>query len=129
MTIKRTTSGPDLPAGLPFSLAGEVNGLCFISAMPPLAPDGTYREGTFEEEASLAWYNIATIARVSGYSVEEIVYVQCALADIGNYGALNDWWLQRFPEIAEAPARFTFQAGALPFGCKIEFQAVAGRAR
>jgi 2-iminobutanoate/2-iminopropanoate deaminase len=129
VTIKRTTSGPGLPAGFPFSLAGEVNGFCFISGMPALTPDGKYQEGTFEEEVSLAWHNIATIARASGYSVEEIVYVQCALADLGNYGALNNWWRQQFPEVSEAPARFTFQAGALPFGCKVEFQAVAGLAR
>jgi 2-iminobutanoate/2-iminopropanoate deaminase len=129
LTIKRTTSGPGLPAGFPFSLAGEVNGVCFISGMPALTADGKYQEGTFEEEASLAWHNIATIARASGYSVGEIVYVQCALADLGNYGVLNNWWRQQFPEVSEAPARFTFQAAALPFGCKVEFQAVAGRAR
>jgi 2-iminobutanoate/2-iminopropanoate deaminase len=129
MAIKRTTSGPGLPGGFPFSLAGEVNGVCFISGMPALTPDGRYREGTFEEEVSLAWRNVAKIARASGYTVEEIVYVQCALADLEDYGALNNWWRQQFPEVSEAPARFTFQAGALPFGCKVELQAVAGRAR
>jgi 2-iminobutanoate/2-iminopropanoate deaminase len=129
LTIKRTTSGPGLPSGFPFSLAGEVSGVCFISGMPALSPNGEYQEGTFEEEASLAWDNVAKIARASGYSLEEIVYVQCALSDFENYGALNSWWRQQFPEGSEAPARFTFQAAALPFGCKVEFQAVAGRAR
>ncbi|HEY2688308.1 MAG TPA: hypothetical protein VGJ50_07690 [Streptosporangiaceae bacterium] len=28
---------------------------------------------------------------------------------------------------ARAPARFTFQAGAMPFGAKVELQAVAAR--
>ncbi len=37
------------------------------------------------------------------------------------------WWRQQFPDVSTAPARFTFQAGALPFGAKIEFQAVAAR--
>ena len=49
------------------------------------------------------------------------------LADIGDYSALNDWWRRQFPDVSTAPARFTFQAGALPFGAKIELQAVAGR--
>jgi 2-iminobutanoate/2-iminopropanoate deaminase len=127
--IKRTTSGAGLPAGFPFSLAGEVNGLCFISGMPALTLDGEYQSGTFEEEVSLAWHNVTTIARASGYSVEEIVYVQCVLADLKDYGVLNSWWRQQFTEVSEAPARFTFQAAALPFGCKVELQAVAGRAR
>jgi 2-iminobutanoate/2-iminopropanoate deaminase len=48
------------------------------------------------------------------------------LSDIGDFAELNDWWRGQFPNIETAPARFTFQAGALPFRAKIEFQAVAG---
>jgi 2-iminobutanoate/2-iminopropanoate deaminase len=127
MTIKRTSSGSGLPAGFPFNLAGEANGVCFISGMPALDPDGTFVPGTFEEEADLAWHNIIAIAEAAGYSIGEVVFVQCVLADIGNYGDINDWWRGQFPDISTAPARFTFQAGALPFGAKIEIQAVAAR--
>ena len=127
MTIKRTSAGPGLPSGFPFSLSAEVDGTCFISGMPALDPDGTFQAGTFEEETDLAWHNIAAIAEASGYSADEIVYVQCVLADIDDYGDLNNWWRRQFPDIATAPARFTFQAGALPFGAKVEIQAVAGR--
>ena len=128
MTIKRTSSGPGLPAGFPFSLAGEANGVCFVSGMPALELGGKFVPGTFKEETDLAWHNIIAIANAAGYSIEEIVYVQCVLADIGNYGDINDWWRGQFPDISTAPARFTFQAGALPFGAKIEIQAVAARA-
>jgi 2-iminobutanoate/2-iminopropanoate deaminase len=127
MTISRTHSGPGLPAGFPFSLAVEANGVCYISGMPALDPDGTFVPGTFEEEAALAWRNVLTIAESAGYSVGEIVYVQCVLGDIGNYADFNDWWRREFPDVATAPARFTFQAGALPFGAKIEIQAVVAR--
>ena len=127
MTVKRTSSGPGLPAGFPFSLAGEVNGLCFISGMPALDPDGAYVPGTFQEEVQLAWHNVVAIAEAAGYSADDILFVQCVLADIGNYGDFNDWWRQHFPDPESAPARFTFQAGALPFGVKVELQAVAGR--
>ncbi|WP_394768669.1 RidA family protein [Lacisediminihabitans sp.] len=127
MTIRRTSAGPGLPSGFPFSLSAETNGTCFISGMPALDPEGKFAAGTFLEETELAWSNIASIAEASGYSVDEIVYVQCVLADIGDYAALNGWWREQFPNIETAPARFTFQAGALPFGAKIEIQAVAGR--
>ena len=127
MTITRTSAGSGLPSGFPFSLSGDVNGTCFISGMPALDVDGKFQAGTFLEETALAWHNIASIAEASGYSKEEIVYIQCVLADIGDYAALNGWWRETFPDIATAPARFTFQAGALPFGAKIEIQAVAGR--
>jgi 2-iminobutanoate/2-iminopropanoate deaminase len=125
MTIKRTSTGPGLPAGFPFSLAAEAGGICFISGMPALDPDGTFVPGTFAEEADRAWRNVAAIAAASGYSADDIVYVQCVLGGIGSYDDLNAWWQRQFPDTAAAPARFTFQAGALPFGAKIEFQAVA----
>jgi 2-iminobutanoate/2-iminopropanoate deaminase len=127
LTITRTTSGPGLPVGFPFSLAGTADGVCFISGMPALAADGTYAAGTFTEEAALAWRNTTAIAAAAGFSAREIVYVQCVLADINDYGELNDWWRGQFPDPSIAPARFTFQAGALPFGAKVELQAVACR--
>ena len=127
MTIKRVSSGPGLPAGFPFSLASEENGILFISGMPALDAAGKFVPGTFEEEADRAWANIAAIAAAAGYTAGELVYVQVLLGDIGNYGDINDWWRKRFPDPARAPARLTYQAGALPFGAKIEFQAVAAR--
>ena len=127
MTIKRVSSGPRLPAGLPFSLASEENGILFISGMPALDAAGKFVPGTFEEEADRAWANIAAIAAAGGYAAGDLLYVQVVLGDIGNYGDINDWWRRRFPDPARAPARLTYQAGALPFGAKIEFQAVAAR--
>jgi 2-iminobutanoate/2-iminopropanoate deaminase len=127
VTIKRVSSGPGLPAGFPFSLASEANGILFISGMPALDAAGKFVPGTFEEEADRAWANIAAIAAASGYSADDLLYVQVVLGDIGNYGDINDWWRKRFPDPARAPARLTYQAGALPFGAKIEFQAVAAR--
>jgi 2-iminobutanoate/2-iminopropanoate deaminase len=127
VTIKRVSSGPGLPAGFPFSLASEANGILFISGMPALDAAGKFVPGTFEEEADRAWANIAAIAAAGGYSADDLLYVQVVLGDIGNYGDINDWWRKRFPDPARAPARLTYQAGALPFGAKIEFQAVAAR--
>jgi len=127
VTIKRVSSGPRLPAGLPFSLASEENGILFISGMPALDAAGKFVPGTFEEEADRAWANIAAIAAAGGYAAGDLLYVQVVLGDIGNYGDINDWWRRRFPDPARAPARLTYQAGALPFGAKIEFQAVAAR--
>ena len=127
MTIKRVSSGPGLPAGFPFSLASEENGILFISGMPALDAAGKFVPGTFDEEADRAWANIAAIAAAGGYAADDLLYVQVVLGDIGNYGDINDWWRRRFPDLARAPARLTYQAGALPFGAKIEFQAVAAR--
>jgi 2-iminobutanoate/2-iminopropanoate deaminase len=129
VTVKRISSGPDLPAGFPFSLASEENGILYISGMPALDTGGKFVPGTFEEEADRAWASVTAIAAAAGYSPGDLLYVQVVLGDIGNYGDINDWWRRQFPDPARAPARLTFQAGALPFGAKIEFQAVAARGR
>ena len=126
MSIKRISSRPGLPVGFPFSLASQAGGVCFISGMPSVDASGAFVAGTFLEETERAWRNVVAIAGAAGYSVEEILYVQCVLADIEDYSELNDWWRGQFPDVSTAPARFTFQAGALPFGAKIELQAVAG---
>ena len=127
MTIRRISSGPGLPAGFPFSLASEANGTLYISGMPALDAAGKFAQGTFAEEADRAWANVVAIAEAAGYSADDVVYVQVVLADIGDYGDVNDWWRRQFPDPARARARFTFQAGALPFGAKVELQAVAAR--
>jgi 2-iminobutanoate/2-iminopropanoate deaminase len=127
VTINRISSGPGLPPGFPFSLAGEANGILFISGMPALDAAGKFAPGTFDEEADRAWANVAAIAEAAGYTADDLLYVQVVLGDMGNYGDINDWWRRRFPDPARAPARLTYQAGALPFGAKIEFQAVAAR--
>jgi|SRR5215831_17063667 len=129
MTISRVGSGPGLPAGFPFSLASEANGILYISGMPALDADGRFAPGTFAEEADRAWASVMAIAAAAGYSAGDLLYVQVLLGDIGDYGAVNDWWRRQFPDPARAPARLTFQAGALPFGAKIELQAVAARGR
>jgi 2-iminobutanoate/2-iminopropanoate deaminase len=93
--------------------------------MPSLDSEGKFAPGTFEQEADRAWANIVAIAAAGGYSSDAFLYVQVLLADIGSYGDLNDWWRRQFPDPATAPSRLTFQAGALPFGAKVEIQAIA----
>ena len=126
MTVKRTISGVGLPAGFPFSLAAEASRLCYLSGMISLDAEGKFLPGTLEEEAVRAWRNVAAIAAASSCAVDDIVYVQCVLSNIDSYGDLNAWWRRQFPDVSTAPARFTFQAG-LPFGAKIEIQAIAAR--
>jgi 2-iminobutanoate/2-iminopropanoate deaminase len=110
------------PCRFPFSLASEGNGLVFISGMPALDAGGTFVAGTFEEEADRAWARIVSIAAASGCSPGDFLYVQVLLADIGNYADINTWWQKQFPDLAKAPARLTFQAGALPFGARSNFR-------
>ena len=97
MTIRRVSAGPALPAGFPFSLASEGDGILFISGMPALDEDGKFASGTFDEEADRAWAGIVAIAAASGCGPADFLYVQALLADIGNYGDLTPGGAGSFP--------------------------------
>jgi len=127
MTTTRISSGEGLPAGFPFNLAVESNDTLYISGMPSLDDQGKFLPGTFAEETERAWANVVAIAAAAGYTPAEFAYVQALLSDIGDYGEFNDWWRRQYPNPARAPARLTFQAGALPFGAKVELQVTAVR--
>jgi 2-iminobutanoate/2-iminopropanoate deaminase len=121
------TSGDGVPRGdFPFSAAVVVDRFCFVSGQPALDPEtGAYRPGTVEEEFEQAFANVRNIARAAGFSLTEFVMVHVALADIEDYQTVNRAYRAAFAEVPNLPARLTYQAGALPFGCKVEVQAIA----
>src|SRR6476660_9315760 len=114
------TSGEGVPPGdWPFSAAVVAGNLCFISGQPALDPEtGSYRPGTVEEEFRQAFANVRNIAKAAGFGLDELVSVHVALADIDDYQAVNRVYREAFAEVRDLPARLTYQAGALPLGCK-----------
>ena len=121
------SSGEGVPQGdFPFSAAVVTGNLCFISGQPALDPEtGAYRPGTVEEEFEQAFANVRNIAKAAGFGLDELVSVHIALADIDDYKAVNAVYREAFSGVPNLPARLTYQAGALPLGCKIEVQAIA----
>jgi 2-iminobutanoate/2-iminopropanoate deaminase len=130
MSHSYITSGEGVPAGdWPFSAAVVAGNLCFVSGQPALDPaTGKYEPGTVEQEFDQAFTNVRNIAKAAGFSLEEFVSVHVALADIRDYEAVNRAYREAFMELQDLPARLTYQAGALPLGCKIEIQAIAAHA-
>jgi len=123
------TSGDGVPRGdWPFSAAVVAGNLCFISGQPALDESGAYRPGTIEEEFAQAFANVRNIAKAAGFGLAELVSVHVALADIDDYAAVNRVYRDAFADVEHLPARLTYQAGALPLGCKIEIQAIAAHA-
>ena len=123
------TSGDGVPRGdWPFSAAVVAGNLCFISGQPALDESGAYRPGTIEEEFAQAFANVRNIAKAAGFGLAELVSVHVALADIDDHAAVNRVYRDAFADVEHLPARLTYQAGALPLGCKIEIQAIAAHA-
>jgi len=124
------TGGDGVPTGnFPFSAAVVAGNLCFISGQPALDPTtGAYEPASIEDEFRQAFANVRNIAKAAGFGLEELVSVHIALADIADYAVVNRLYRDEFAGIEHFPARLTYQAGALPLGCKVEVQAIAARA-
>jgi 2-iminobutanoate/2-iminopropanoate deaminase len=123
------TEGPGVPPpAAPFSPGVVVGDLCFISGQPAIDPaTGRFSPGSLEHEWTIAFGNVLAVARAGGFGIDDFVYVHIALSDIGDYAAVNELYGRAFADAKRLPARMTYQAGALPFGARVEVQAVAGR--
>lgn len=112
------TAAPDLP----FSHAVLTSGTTlYISGQGPIDPTtGTFRLGTFEEQARLTLDNLAAVAAAAGTSLANAVKVNAYLRDMANVGAFNAIYLGYFR--VPRPARTTVQSN-LP-GFEVEIDAI-----
>jgi len=110
--------------GGPYSQAIIYNGLIYISGQGPIDPQTNQAmPGTIEEESELALENIRIILEEAGSSLNKVLQVTVYLVDMGEYGRLNEVYQRYFQ--ADPPARTCIQAGKLPFGIRVEIDAIA----
>ena len=79
--------------------------------------------GTIEEETTLTLENVRIILEEAGSSLSQILKLNVYLLKMKEYGRFNDVYRQHFP--TDLPARSCIQAGSLPFGIRIEIDAIA----
>lgn len=122
--ILNAPSGPK-PIGA-YSIATEANGFVFCSGQVAIHPDSNAPVGgDVATQAAQVMANIKAILADVGLTLEDVVKTTIFLADIGDFGAVNEAYNEY---VAEAkPARSTFQVAALPLGAEIEIEVVAAR--
>jgi 2-iminobutanoate/2-iminopropanoate deaminase len=121
-TVPATPSAPDAMG--PYSIATEAAGLVFLSGQVAIDPvSGDRRPDDVEIQARQVMDNIGSILGDLGLSYEDIAKTTIFLADIVDFPKVNEVYGSYFG--AEAPARSTFQAGALPGGYLVEIEVVA----
>ena len=96
-------------------------GLVFVSGQGGIQPDGVIVDG-IEAQTELALANIDAILRAAGSSLNRVVRFGVFLADITEWGKMNEV----FERVLEKPypARITVQA-VLAQGMRIETDAIA----
>ncbi len=110
--------------GGPYSQAIIHNGLIYISGQGPInTQTNQVLLGTIEEESELALENIRIIVEEAGSSLNKVLQVRVYLLDMKEYSRFNEVYKKYFQ--ADPPARTCIQAGKLPFGIRVEIDAIA----
>lgn len=123
--IREVPSGP-APIG-PYSVATEANGFIFISGQTAIDPaTNSPTGGSVADQTHQVMRNVGAILGDVGLGYDDIVKTTIFLADIGDFGAVNDVYAEYVGD--SRPARSTIQAGALPgTGFLVEIEVMAAR--
>ncbi len=113
------------PAAIgPYSQAIKTNGLIFASGQIPIDPQsGQFVEGGIREQTKQVLKNLAAVLEAAGSSLSRVVKTTVFLADMQEFGAMNEVYGEFFKE--EPPARATVEAARLPRDARVEIEAIA----
>jgi len=110
--------------GLPFSDAVRVGNMLYLSGKLGNIP-GTMQlaEGGIAGETRQTLENIKASLEKHGSSLDEVVKCTVFLADIAEWGAMNEVYVTYFP--TNPPARSALGASGLALGARVEIECLA----
>jgi 2-iminobutanoate/2-iminopropanoate deaminase len=122
---KFITTGEDVPKSIaPISQAVVAGNYCHISGQISIDLDGNFIDGTIQEQTKLAFNNLFAVLKASGFTINEIVFIDIAFIDLKDLEFVNPYFDNLFKKNRK-PARTIYQAMALPAGAKIKVMAIA----
>ncbi len=105
----------------PFSDAVRVGNMLYLSGAIGVKPGtSTVVGGGIGPEIRQTMENIKDVLEANGTSLDRVMKCTVMLADIDDYAAMNEIYVQYFP--GEKPARSTFAASGLALGAKAEVE-------
>ncbi len=122
---KSAISSPNAPTAIgPYSSALRVGPLLFISGQVPADPaTGTLVDGDIGAQTRRVLENLRALVEAAGLSMSHVVRTTVFLADMNDFGAMNEVYKSFFSE--PYPARSTVQAARLPRDARVEIDAIA----
>jgi 2-iminobutanoate/2-iminopropanoate deaminase len=122
---RETVSAEGAPAAVgPYSHAVKSNGFVFCSGQVPIDPEtGKLIESDDAgDQVRRCLENLSIVAAAAGAQLADAVRMTVYLADIADWGAVNEVYAGYFS--SEPPARVAFAVAALPLGARVEVDAV-----
>ena len=125
--IMKALSTEKAPAAIgPYSQSIEANGFVYASGQLPINPEtGAFPEGGVKEQTRQSLLNAQAILRSAGLDLKNVVKTTVLLADIADFGAMNEVYAEFFAQ--PYPARSAFAVKALPKGALVEIECIAAR--
>lgn len=123
--MKTVITSNNAPAALgPYSQAIKAGNTLYISGQLGLDPkSGEFAGPDAASQAKQALANLKAILQEAGASPANVVKTTVLLADINDFGPVNEVYATVFS--AEPPARSCFAVVSLPKGGKVEIEAIA----
>ncbi len=110
--------------GGPYPQAVIHNGMVYLSGQGAVHPrTNRVTPGTIEEETEMTLGNIRIILEQCGSSMGKILQMTAYLLKMKEYGRFNEVYERHFS--GALPARTCLQAAGLPFGLRVEIDAIA----
>ncbi|MFH1098291.1 MAG: RidA family protein [Candidatus Desantisbacteria bacterium] len=120
--IIKTQNTPATKA--PYSQAVAFKDLLFTSGQCPKDPKtGKLSDGNIEEQVRLTLDNLMAVVEAGGSSLNNVLKTTVFLADMNDFDVMNRIYEEYFTD--DKPARSCIQAAKLPFGIKVEIEAIA----
>ena len=109
---------------LPFSAAVRVGNMLYLSGQMGTNDAGNQLvPGGIEAETRQTLANMKAILERHGSSLDCVVKCTVMMADMGEWPAMNNVYVQHFP--LHLPARSAFGASALALGGRVEIECIA----
>jgi 2-iminobutanoate/2-iminopropanoate deaminase len=123
--MREVVSSPGAPAAIgPYSQAIRAGSLLFVSGQIPLDPaTGSMIDGDVAAQTHRVFQNIGAILTAAGASFDQVVRATVYLADMNDFGVVNEVYGTYFS--SPAPARATVQAARLPKDARVEIDVIA----
>ena len=123
-TIIQTEEAPKAVG--PYSQGVCMNAIQFISGQLPVDPKtGKIVEGGIKAQTEQSLKNLGAVIKAAQLDYPNVLKTTVLLADINDFGEMNEVYAKFFTE--NPPARVCFQVAALPMGALVEIEAVSSR--
>ena len=125
--MKKAISTQNAPGAIgPYSQAIEANGFIYLSGQLPINPaTGAFPDGGIKEQTRQSLLNAQAILKEAGADLSNVVKTTVLLADIADFGAMNEVYAEFFS--APYPGRSAFAVRDLPKGALVEIEMIAAK--